>query len=95
MNFLYDIDLKEVSYIYVILFMITLLINAFISGIFKHRLTFRDYLDSFLFPVTYVYIIGLTVSGIFHSIRLRYINTKNQIKVIKEQEALNKLKEHK
>lgn len=87
-----DLTLKDYILIYLACAVITLLLNAFICGLFKHRITFRDYLDSFLFPVTYIYLIGLTIAGICSSIYNRYKNTKSQIKNIKEKEALNKLK---
>ena len=86
-----NLTLENCVYIYLGMFVFTLLLNAFISGLCKHRMTFRDYLDSFLFPVTYIYIIGLTVAGIGHSLHDRYVNTKAQIKLIKEKEALSKL----
>jgi hypothetical protein len=76
---------------YFIIFIVTLFLNAFIAGLCKQRLTFRDYVDSLLFPVTYLYLIGVTISGIYHSIKFRLQYTKSQIKNIKEKEALKKL----
>lgn len=76
---------------YFIIFIATLFLNAFVAGLCKQRLTFRDYVDSFLFPVTYLYLIGVTVSGIYNSIKFRIKFTKSQLKNIKEKEALKKL----
>ena len=86
-------EIKIYIFWYLVIFVLTLLLNAFICGLFKHRLTFKDYLDSFLFPVTYIYLLGVTISGLYNSVVERYKNTKKQLNAIKEQETLKKMKE--
>jgi len=86
-------DVFFYALVYLCISVCTLLLNAIVCGLFRHRLTFRDYLDSFLFPVTFMYLLGVTIAGIYLIIKEKYLYTKSQIKNIKEKEALKKLRQ--